>query len=67
MKLTVNGEGCEIDSNSLSVSQLLESRGHNAAEVAVAVNQEFVPRSTFDEHKLSEGDDIEIVAPMQGG
>ena len=67
MTLTVNGEAYEINSNSPSVSELLESRGHAPAEVAVAVNEEFVPRSTYDEHKLTAGDDIEVVAPMQGG
>ncbi|HXH03038.1 MAG TPA: sulfur carrier protein ThiS [Candidatus Competibacteraceae bacterium] len=34
---------------------------------AVAVNATFVPRSRHDEHRLREGDRVELVEPMQGG
>ncbi len=65
MKLTVNGETIEYNGNP-TLAALIKERGHEG-KVAVAVNQEFVPKSTHEEHELTEGDDIEIVAPMQGG
>ena len=45
---------------------LIARRGHPAT-VAVAVNQVFVPRSRHVDTTLKEGDQVEIVAPMQGG
>lgn len=37
------------------------------AVFAVAVNLQFVPRSTYALHALAEGDRIEIIAPITGG
>ena len=37
------------------------------APIAVAHNEEFVPRSRYASLQLQEGDRLEIVAPMQGG
>ncbi|BDX21457.1 thiamine biosynthesis protein ThiS [Polynucleobacter sp. TUM22923] len=34
---------------------------------AVAVNFEFVPKSTHSEHILNEGDQLEIISPVTGG
>ncbi len=34
---------------------------------AAAVNLEFVPRSRHREHRLAEGDRIELIAPITGG
>jgi sulfur carrier protein len=37
------------------------------AVFAAAVNLQFVPRSAYAQHVLSEGDRIEIIAPITGG
>lgn len=37
------------------------------APFAAAVNLAFVPRERHAEHRLAEGDRIEIVAPITGG
>jgi sulfur carrier protein len=37
------------------------------AVFAAAVNLQFVPRSTYAQHVLAEGDRIEIIAPITGG
>ncbi len=37
------------------------------AVFAAAVNLQFVPRSTYAQQVLSEGDRIEIIAPITGG
>ncbi|MET1254449.1 sulfur carrier protein ThiS [Aliikangiella maris] len=34
---------------------------------AVAVNEQFIPRSQHSQQVLQEGDSIELVVPMQGG
>jgi sulfur carrier protein len=37
------------------------------AVFAAAVNLQFVPRSSYAQHALHEGDRIEIIAPITGG
>ncbi len=66
MKLIVNGEQTEYDGEA-TLTALLTHRGSKIGSVAVALNQEFVSRSKYDETEIKDGDDIEIVAPMQGG
>ena len=34
---------------------------------AVAVNQQFVPKTTYTDIQLKDGDAIELLVPMQGG
>jgi sulfur carrier protein len=41
--------------------------GYGEAVVATALNGEFVPVSSRNEARLTEGDRLEILAPMQGG
>lgn len=65
MKITINGETTDAADGS-TIAALLETRVQRVG-VAVAINGEFVPRSLYGERILLEGDEIEIVAPMQGG
>lgn len=65
MKLIVNGETAEVPEG-LTVAGLLNLR-QQLSTVAVAVNQHFVPRTHHAQHVLKAGDQVEIVAPMQGG
>lgn len=37
------------------------------AVFATAVNLQFVPRNSYAQHVLAEGDRIEIIAPITGG
>ena len=34
---------------------------------AAAVNLQFVPRETYAQHRLNDGDCVEIIAPITGG
>ena len=65
MAFTVNGEICEKTATHLD--QLLVLLGLGDSLVATAVNGTFVPASQRAETTLTDGDSIEIVAPMQGG
>ena len=58
--IIVNGEEFEIDSGS-SVAKLVEERGLDRSRVAVELNGEIVPRGTFDDTLLHDGDKVEIV------
>ncbi|WP_171175276.1 sulfur carrier protein ThiS [Ruegeria sp. HKCCD8929] len=64
MKIVLNGEAREVQSETLS--ELLEECGFSG-RVATAVNEQFVPSSLRIGHRLAQGDRIEVVAPMQGG
>ena len=64
--IIVNGEELEIDSDS-SVAKLVEERGLDRSRVAVELNGEIVPRGTFDDTLLHDGDKVEIVHFVGGG
>ncbi|WP_170564149.1 sulfur carrier protein ThiS [Ruegeria atlantica] len=64
MKIVLNGELHRVRAKTLA--DLLQERGFSG-RVATAVNEEFVPSSLRTSHKLSDGDRVEVVAPMQGG
>ncbi len=64
MKIVLNGESREVRAETLS-DVLLECGF--TGRVATAVNEEFVPSSLRVAHKLTDGDRVEVVAPMQGG
>lgn len=65
MKILVNGDAREILAADLSGA--LEELGYGGAVVATAVNGEFVPAPARRAARLSDGDRIEVLAPMQGG
>ena len=59
MKLMLNGETIELDGE-LTLKELLDTQGFDAKGVAAAVNQEFVPRATYETTTLKADDDVEI-------
>lgn len=65
MTLLLNGAPQEIAGKTLA--EALAEFGYAEKIVATAVNGEFVPARKRSEMKLSDGDRIEVVAPMQGG
>ncbi len=66
MQITVNGEQREV-AEGLSAAQLVEQMGIAGQRIAMEVNLEIVPRSTYAEHILQQGDRIEIVHAVGGG
>lgn len=65
MRVEVNGEGMAPRAETLA--ELLEDCGFETASVATAVNGQFVPRGGRAAVKLTDGDRIEVLSPMQGG
>ncbi len=66
MKITLNGAEKPLEAET-SIAALLEKEGYADKLVAVAVNGTFVPRTLHGTAIIKNGDQIEIVAPMQGG
>ena len=66
MSVTINGESRSFDVP-LSLSALVGSLGLDPAKVALERNLEIVPRSSWGEVILSDGDRLEIVHFIGGG
>ena len=65
MKIILNG--VPHDANGRTLADIVDEMGLANAKVATAVNEDFVPVSARAATELSEGDRVELVAPMQGG
>jgi sulfur carrier protein len=65
MRILVNGASHEVCAADLSAA--LSELGYRGAVVATALNGEFVPAADRQAARLSEGDELEVLAPMQGG
>jgi sulfur carrier protein len=64
--LTVNGETDEVD-EATTVTDLVARHRDSARGVAVARNEEVVPRSQWPTTIVRAGDRIEILTAAQGG
>ena len=66
ISVTLNGEHKNLD-NSISLHQAIHDWALQSQTFAVAINEQFVPKSHYDATMLQDGDQIELVVPMQGG
>ena len=66
MKLHINGEEKTFDSP-LTLAALVEMLGMKPDRVAVELNREIAPRTSWAETTLNEGDRLEIVHFVGGG
>lgn len=66
MELTVNGEKMRFASGR-SVSDLVAALGLEPRKLAVERNRMIVPKSTYAETVLADGDQLEIVHFVGGG
>jgi len=64
--LTVNGAPAELTAGS-TVAALVAERSGGHDRVAVALNGDVVPRSSWPTTELSPGDVLEVLAPTAGG
>jgi sulfur carrier protein len=66
MTITLNGEPRQARPGS-TVAELLAGMEVAAKHVAVEVNLQIVPRSRHAEHRLADGDRVEVVTLVGGG
>ncbi len=66
INISLNNEPKEIAQDTLLSAALLDW-GFGEIKIAVAINGEFVPRSTYAERQLKAGDLVDIVKPVGGG
>jgi len=65
MNITINQQSVQLPAN----ASVADAVAHWQAQppFAVAVNTDFVPKSRYAEHQLTEGDRMEVIAPVTGG
>lgn len=66
IKVTVNGSPREFAAR-LTFDQFLDELSLAGKRLAIEVNGEIVPRSSFAQSRLSDGDRIEVVVAVGGG
>ena len=64
--VSVNGQRRELET-ATTVASLVEEMACGRRGIAVAVNSEVVPRSTWGSWTLAPGDRIEVLRAAQGG
>ena len=66
ISISLNNEKISLADNTI-LQAALAAWGYGDGKIAVAINQEFVPRSQYDQRQLMDGDQIDIVKPVGGG
>ncbi|MBJ44757.1 MAG: thiamine biosynthesis protein ThiS [Planctomycetaceae bacterium] len=66
MNVTINGQRQEVPGGT-NLQQVLDTLGVKRQFVAVEVNAQLVAREQHADHRLAEGDAIEIVTLVGGG
>jgi len=66
ISLTINGTARRFD-GPLSVAELLERLELTGKRIALERNGEIVPRGSFQEQRLADGDKLEVVVAVGGG
>lgn len=65
---TIQLNGKPQQTQATTLAMLLQEQGYDASSrIATAINGTFIAKSQRDSQSLQEGDQIEVVAPMQGG
>ncbi len=66
MDIIINGTVRQIPDQT-SAAELLLSLGLAGKRLALEINREIVPRSSFEQHMIRPGDRVEIVHAIGGG
>lgn len=66
MQIIVNGEQRNV-LDGITAAQLVEDMEITSKRIAMEVNLEIVPRSSYAEYIFKEGDKVEIVHAVGGG
>jgi sulfur carrier protein len=66
MDIQLNGQPRRLAADT-TLAALLDAEGLAERRVAVEINGEIVPRGRHAEHRLHEGDQVEIVHALGGG
>lgn len=66
MQIFVNGQAHHIEHPTI-LNNLLQQLGYSGETFAVALNGDFVPRTSYLHTEINNGDTLDVVAPVVGG
>lgn len=66
MKIRLNGADTEVEPG-VTIGALVDGIVRDRSRVAVERNRTIVPRATYDETPVADGDEIEVVTLVGGG
>ena len=66
MNIILNG-ATETIPEQLTLAELIRNMDLSGKRYAVEINEQLIPRSRHDEHRLQEGDNVEVVQAIGGG
>ncbi|MFM2408304.1 MAG: hypothetical protein RL358_1046 [Pseudomonadota bacterium] len=66
MTVSINGTSRTF-SSALNLAELIEQLGYTGKRIALERNGEIVPRSTYANVSLADGDQLEVVVAVGGG
>jgi sulfur carrier protein len=66
IKVSVNGEIQELEEG-LNIRQMIKALNYRTEGFAVAINTTFVSIKSYEKTIIKDGDNIDILAPVQGG
>ena len=64
--ITFNNQTLHLE-KLLTLHDLLQKKGYHQPYFAITLNQHLIPRAHYANTFLNEGDQIELITPMQGG
>ena len=67
IKVIINGEPRSFASPRPLADLVASESGGDTKGIAVGLNQRVIPRPEWDRTRVTEGDEVEIIAPFAGG
>jgi sulfur carrier protein len=67
MNVFINNQKREIENQKTLIQLLQDIQMDNARGIAIAINNEVVPKLTWEKHSLQENDRLTIIKATQGG
>ena len=64
--LSLNGEKTQLAANE-TLLDAIAAWQLQQQKFAIAINEQFIPKSAYADTVLQDGDNIELLIPMQGG
>jgi sulfur carrier protein len=66
MQITLNGQP-QRATDDISLTELVDQISDRTSGIAVALNSEVVPRSSWPDTTVRDGDRVDVVTAVQGG
>jgi len=67
VKIILNNREEELSRETMSVSQLLESRKLSFRMRIIKINGHLIPKERYDSTVINEGDNVQVIYLMSGG